>query len=149
MRPLKKFEEFVEEGIVKKRAPNIFRTKSLIEEAKKRKRFLDELLKKIGINNENANYFVENSYDILIEITRAKLILEGFYATGQGAHEAEVSYLRNLGFSEGETRFMNNLRYFRNGIIYYGRIFGVDYAEKVVDFLNKLLPELLKLSKKN
>ena len=107
------FEEFLESGIVKNRIPDLLRAKSLIEEAEKRKRFIHELSIKVGLKDENANYFVENSYDILIELLRAKLLIKGFYASGMGAHEAEVSFMRNLGFSESDARFMNSLRYFR------------------------------------
>ena len=48
MRPLRKFEEFVERGIVRKRTPDIQRAKSLREEAEKRKKFL------VMINNYNC-----------------------------------------------------------------------------------------------
>ena len=143
MRPLKTFDEFLEKGIMKKRTPDIARANSLLKEAKKRKKFLHELFKKIGLNDENANYFVENSYDTLIELIRAKLLIQGFYASGEGAHEAEVSFMRNLGFPEKEARFMNDLRYFRNGILYYGKDFDASYGNKVLDFLNRLYPRLM------
>jgi len=143
MRPLKTFDEFLEKGIMKKRTPDLARANSLLKEAKKRKKFLHELFKKIGLNDENANYFVENSYDTLIELIRAKLLIQGFYASGEGAHEAEVSFMRNLGFPEKEARFMNDLRYFRNGILYYGKDFDASYGNKVLDFLDKLYPKLM------
>ena len=143
MRPLKTFDEFLEKGIMKKRTPDIARANSLLKEAKKRKKFLHELFKKIGLNDEKANYFVENSYDTLIELIRAKLLIQGFYASGEGAHEAEVSFMRNLGFPEKEARFMNDLRYFRNGILYYGKDFDASYGNKVLDFLNRLYPRLM------
>ena len=145
MRPLKTFDEFLEKGIMKKRTPDLARANSLLKEAKKRKKFLHELFKKIGLNDENANYFVENSYDTLIGLIRAKLLIQGFYASGEGAHEAEVSFMRNLGFPEKEARFMNDLRYFRNGILYYGKDFDASYGNKVLDFLNRLYPKLMKL----
>ena len=147
MRPLKNFNEFLKEGIVKKRSPNQARANSLVGEAEKRMKFVSEIMNKIGLTNENANYFIENSYDILIESVRAKLLADGFSSSGEGAHEAEVAYMRNLGFSENEARFMNDLRYFRNGILYYGKDFDADYAKKVIDFLNKIYPKLKGLSK--
>jgi len=58
------------------------------------------------------------------------------------SHEAEVSFMRNLGFSESDVLFMNELRYFRNGIKYYGKIFDNDYAQKIYDFLIRLLIKL-------
>ena len=59
---------------------------------------------------------IEKMYDILIELIRAKMLKDGFKAHGEGAHEAEVSYMRKIGFNELDISFMNELRYFRNGI---------------------------------
>ncbi len=77
-----------------------------------------------------------------MELVRAKMLLAGYNSSGQGAHEAEVSYLRELKFSENEIEFANQLRYFRNGITYYGKVFGKEYALKVIDFLDKIYPKL-------
>ena len=63
-------------------------------------------------------------------------------ASGEGAHEAEVTYMKNMGFSEREVRFMNDLRYFRNGILYYGKNFDADYGRKVLNFLDNIFPVL-------
>ena len=146
MKPLRKFEEFLKEGIIKKQRKDISRARSLIEEAEKRKRFFEEILNKIKVSDENANYFVENAYDIIMELIRSKLQLDGFKASGAYAHEAEVAYLRNLNFSEPEVRFANELRYFRNRIIYYGKRFDADYARRVLEFLDRVYPKLKQLS---
>ena len=137
MRPLKDFDEFLKEGVVRKRTPDMPRARSLIEEAEKRNKFLNEILNKIGLLDKNANYFIENSYDILIELIRAKLLIDGFSSSGKGAHEAEVSYMRKLDFNESDVGFMNDLRYFRNGILYYGKNFDKEYGKKVLSFLKK------------
>ena len=97
---------------------------------------------KVGLKDENANYFIENSYDILIELIRSRLLAKGYCSSGEGAHEAEVSFMRLINFTENETRFMNDLRYFRNGILYYGKRFDAEYGRKVIDFLNKSYPKL-------
>lgn len=140
MRPLKAFDEFLKEGIVRRRSPDIARAKSLAEEADRRKEFLGVMLDKIRVSDANANYFIENSYDILIELLRAKLLSEGFDSSGKGAHEAEVAYMRKMGFPEPEVRFMNSLRYFRNGIKYYGKLFDSEYGKKVIKFLESMYP---------
>ena len=148
MRPLKNFEDYLKLGIIKKITPNIARAKSLIEEAKKRKKFIEEVFEKIRLKDENANYFIENSYDILMELIRSQLLANGFSSSGEGAHEAEISFMRKLGFSENETRFLNDLRYFRNGILYYGKHFDEEYGKRVIDFLNKLYPKLMEKNEK-
>lgn len=50
--------------------------------------------------------------------------------------------MRNLNFNEEEISFMNSLRYYRNGIKYYGRVFDKEYALKVYDFLIKMYPKI-------
>ena len=100
---------------------------------------------KIKLTNENANMFIENCYDILISLIRAKMIKDGFSSYGDGAHIAEVSYMRILEIPERDVRFMNELRYFRNGIKYYGQKFDKEYAEKVLIFLNTLYKTLIKM----
>jgi hypothetical protein len=50
--------------------------------------------------------------------------------------------MREIGFSEQQVLFMNQLRYFRNGIKYYGKIFDKDYANKVDNFLHQCLLKL-------
>jgi len=47
-----------------------------------------------------------------------------------------------LEYDEKDVQFLNQLRYFRNGIAYYGKSFEKDYAEKVVEFLDKIYPKL-------
>jgi len=144
MRPLKDFESFVKEGVVDKRSPDPARSKSLINESEASYLSLMEVVEKIGVKNENANYIIKNAYDIVMELVRAKMLLAGFDSSGQGAHEAEVSFMRKLGFSEGDVRFANQMRYFRNGITYYGKMFDKEYAENVLGFLDKCHAKLQK-----
>ncbi len=138
MKAIRYFESFLEEGIVKKQSPNKSRAEFLINESEKGHRALFESIEKIGINEDNANNYVKNSYDIIMEIVRAKMLLNGYNSSGYGAHEAEVSYLRNLGFNETDIQFLDQMRYFRNGMLYYGTILDKEYAEKVVEFTKRL-----------
>lgn len=77
-----------------------------------------------------------------MELIRARMLREGFNSVGKGAHEAEVVYLRKLGFKSSEVEFADQLRYYRNGIIYYGKTFDEEYAEKVIRFLEKVKGKL-------
>ncbi len=144
MRPLKTFEEYIKRGTVRKRKKDISRASSLAEEAKNKKKFIDEAYKKIGIKDYNANSIIENSYDVIMCLLRSKMLLEGYHSSGEGAHEAEVAFMQKLRFTENDIRFMNQLRYFRNGILYYGKKFDAEYAEKIIDFLNKAFDKLEK-----
>lgn len=148
MKPIKNFDEFLDFGTVKKQAPDRSRAKFLIKEAELSFEGLNERTEKMGINDKNANSIIKDSYDIFMELIRAKMLLDGYNASGQGAHEAEVSYMKNLGFSENEIQFANQLRYFRNGMVYYGTILDNEYAEKVVQFVKKIYPKLKSLLSK-
>ena len=144
MRPLKNFDEFIKNGIVRKQTPDIDRAQSLIKESEKSSKFLNEVAEKIGINNENANNIIKNTYDIIMELIRARMFTEGFNTSGYGAHEAEVSFLRKIGFPENEVQLINQLRYFRNGIMYYGKSFDSEYAKKVLNLLKSIKSKLVK-----
>lgn len=147
MRILKQFEDYVKDGVAKQVTINKERAKSLLIESERKMASLKERLEKLGIKDENANDYVEYCYDIIMHLIRAKLYLDGYSTSGQSAHEAEVSYLRILGFTEKEVRFADQMRYFRNGILYYGTSLDAEYAEKVVGFTKRVYPRLKKMVK--
>lgn len=149
MKPLKNFEEFVKEGIIRKVAIDLNRAKSLILESERKINSLNENIEKVGIKDQNANDYVEYCYDILMFLIRSKLYKEGYSSIGQGAHEAEVSFARNLGLNEKETQFLNQVRYFKNGILYYGKRLDVEFAEKVLKFTKKIYPKIKEDELKN
>jgi hypothetical protein len=140
---VKLFEEYLEDGIAKTQSPDFSRAKSLQKEAEQSKQILEQFINKIGIDDDNANYIIKNSYDIIMELVRAKMLKEGFNTSGKGAHEAEVSYLIKMGLKEKDVEFADSLRYFRNGILYYGKSFDTEYAQKVLDFVEKVYSSLL------
>ncbi len=144
---MKEFKEFVEKNIIKKQTPNKSRARDLYEESERKYKSLNRIIENIGLLEENANDIIEYCYDILISLIRAKLYLEGFKSSGEGSHEAEISYLLELNFSETETRFMDELRYFRNGIKYYGKRFDKEYAKKVIHFMEAIILKLKRLIK--
>ena len=94
------------------------------------------------MKDDNANYVVENCYNILSELLRAKMLEEGYSASGIGAHEAEVSFMKKLNFPDSDIIFINDLRYFRNGIRYYGKILDKEYAQQVLDFMSRIFVKL-------
>lgn len=143
MKDLKIFDEFVRHGIVKKQSPDKSRAEFLAKEAKQTYLNLLEMIDKIGIKDQNANDYVKTCYDILTELIRVKMLLKGYNAPGHGAHEAEISYMRNLGFKENDVRFADQMRFFRNGMLYYGTILDKEYAEKVILFTKEKYRKLI------
>jgi len=142
---MRNFDGYLKEGIARKIMPDKKRADSLIENSDKRNFFFQQIIKAIEITDDNANYVIEQVYDILMELVRAKMLLSGYYASGNYAHEAEVSYLVKLGFTDYEIGTMDEIRKFRNGVKYYGRRYKKDEAEKSIDFLSSIMPKLKKL----
>ena len=145
MSRIKNFEEYIRLGIVKKQIQNKSRVEFLIKESERSYNFLLNLINKIGVDNETANDFVKICYDSLMGLIRAKMLINGYNSSGTGAHEAEVSYMRLLGFSENEVQFADQVRFFRNGIMYYGTLLDEDYAKKVIEFTKKNYLKLKKI----
>jgi len=137
MRAVKKFEEFIKENTVKKQSIDKSRADFLVRESENSYKILLVVIEKLRLDDNNANLFVKSCYDIFMELIRAKMLLSGYNASGFGAHEAEVSYMRILGFSERDVQFAEQMRYFRNGMLYYGTILDKDYAEKVIEFTKR------------
>ena len=149
MKPLKTFDEYMKEGAAKKQSPDRMRARSLIAESEGSHRILLSFIKEMGLDDNNANHVIKNAYDIIMELVRAKMLSDGFSTTGKGAHEAEVSYMAEIGFSNRDVNFANDLRYFRNGIMYYGKKFDKVYAEKVLEFLKRICPLLKKMCERS
>jgi len=148
MKPLKLFEEYLKLGIVKKIKVDSDRAKSLILISERKMNSLNEKLEKIGIRDDNANEYLENCYDSIMLLIRAKLFLDGYNSSGISAHESEVSYLRDIGFNESEVQFVNQMRYFRNGMLYYGTLLDKEYALKVIKFTKEFYLKLRKIVNK-
>ena len=55
----------------------------------------------------------------------------------------------NLGFSEHQVRFLDELGTIRNGIKYYGRRFDKEYAKKVLDFMKETYSKLKDIVEKD
>ena len=143
MRILDKFQQFVKKGIVRKRSPDFLRARFLVRESEKRKEYLEKVLKAVPVSDLGANYISEQVYDIIRELINAELLIKGF--DSRKSHEATVSYMRVLGFGEDDVIFMNELRYLRNGIKYYGKLLTAEYAERALSFLNKIYDKLKKI----
>lgn len=149
MKGIMGFDEFVKRNIAKEQSIDRSRAEFLAKEAEKSYANLLTMIEKLKINNLNANMFVKSCHDILMELVRAKMLLDGYNASGLGAHEAEVSYLRVLSFTEKEVQFADQMRFFRNGILYYGTSLDQEYARQVVEFTNRIYPQLKKMLSNN
>lgn len=146
---IKNFEDYINEGVVRTKQPDLSRAKFLIEETKKSYKTLKLFIKNIKIDDNTANTLIKLCHDIVHELIRAIMLKKGYAALGNSAHEAEVSYLFKIGFSEIQVWFIDQLRYSRNSITYYGKILDKEYAEGVYNFLVKIYSLLLKKAEEN
>ena len=142
---IREFSEFIENGTVRKIKPDKERAKSLVKEAERKLKVINRQIKILGVDDELSNEYVLMCYDCLMFLIRAKMLLDGYYAIGKYAHEAEVSYLRILNFNEIDVRFLNKMRYYRNGMLYYGTKLDKEYADKVIKFTKNTYLKLRKI----
>ncbi len=142
MNMLNEFEYYLHKGVVRNVTGAKPRADFLIRESETSYEGLKKIVNNLGIDDENVNLIMKECYDIIMALIRAKLLLDGYYASGNYAHEAEISYLKKLGFPENEISFMNELRYFRNSAMYYGKILDKGYVEKVYAFSEKIVSKL-------
>ena len=144
MRMVRSFKEFITEGIVKKISPDKQRAENLFLESERKFSLLQKTIKNMGIDDDNANDYVEYCYNIMMFLIRAKMLEQGYAGSGQGAHEAEVAFARDIHFNESEIQFLDQLRYFRNGILYYGKRLDPEYANLIIEFTKKIYNRLKK-----
>jgi len=142
---IKEFSEFIENQTVRKIKPDKERAKSLLKESERKFRVLDRQIKSLGIDKDLANEYILLCYDCLMFLIRAKMVLEGYYASGKGAHEAEISFLKILNFKDLDIQFLDQMRYYRNGMLYYGTNLDEEYAKKVIEFTKKNYFKLRKI----
>ncbi|MBI2109701.1 hypothetical protein HYT58_00820 [Candidatus Woesearchaeota archaeon] len=142
MRLSKSFKEFISDGTVKTQSPDLSRANFLAKESERDYEARNIILKKAGLDDKNANIIIKTFYDVLMEMIRAKMLIRGYKAEGFYAHEAEVSYLKEIGITDNDVHFANQLRYFRNRMTYYGKVLDRNYAEDVLKFMARVYPGL-------
>ncbi len=127
-----RFQLLSKKGITRKITPDISRANFLSKESKKSLRGLKNRVEKLGIDEFSANSIIKDIHDIIIQTIRSKILMQGFSSSGNYAHEAEVAFMKKLGFSEYKISFVNNLRSSRNGINYYEKSLKVNTPKSVI-----------------
>jgi len=129
-----KFEDFIEQGKVRKGSADIPKVKSLLETSKNHLLFLENQ----KINQISAGSILVTYYEALREIIEAICLKEGFKVY---SHEAFTYFLKEKNGPLASTKF-DNLRKLRNVVNYYSE--SVDVNEVVVtkDEIIKLIQYL-------
>jgi len=138
------FNYYINKKIVRKITPDVSRSEFLMDESRKSYEGLKRVILKIGIDKLNANLIIKETYDIIMRTIRSKMLVKGFTSSGNYAHEAEISYMKIIGFDNEKIGFVNVLRAARNGINYYGKGYNVEYAKECWNFLKKNHLDFLK-----
>jgi len=138
MKLVRIFEEFLEKGIVRRVSPDKQRAENLRLESERKYLVLNKKIGAIGIDSTTANDYIEDCYNILLFLIRAGMLEAGYNSSGVGAHEAEVAFARTMGLTEADVIHLDELRYFRNGVLYYGKRLDTEYCEKVIAFMKRV-----------
>lgn len=139
---MKIFEDFIKSGEVKKQEKNAILAEALKKSAEKNLNFV----RKLDINEENAEHILTDSYDTLRELIEAKLSSDGYKSY---SHEATIIYLKKfVEFNEKERYFLDELRKLRNKVKYYGKEASTEEAKKTLNFLNIMYPKIKSLIEK-
>lgn len=136
---MKRFEDFLESGDVRKQEKNKILSNSLIKSAEKSLKNIH----RVKIDDLNAESVISEVYDVLRKLIDSILSLEGYKSY---SHEASILFLKKFSiFEESEIIFLDNLRKIRNGIKYYGKEADIDSALKSINFMNSIIPKLNKI----
>ena len=129
-----KFEDFMNQGKVRKGSPDIAKAKSLLQTSNNHLLFL----KNQNIDNISAGSILVTYYEALREVTEAMCLKEGFRVY---SHEAFTFFLKEKGEIQASLKF-DNLRKLRNSVNYYGE--NIDASEvkaakeEIIDLINHL-----------
>lgn len=143
-----KFEDFIEQGKVRKGNPDIPKVKSLLETSNNHLLFL----KHQKIDGISAGSILVTYYEALREVIEAMCLKEGFKVY---SHEAFTYFIKEKNEESAAVKF-DNLRKLRNSINYYGEKVDAgevesakeEIIELVNDLKKKYLDEFVQKSKK-
>src|SRR3989344_7770943 len=93
---VKEFTYFLKQNVVKRQAPDANLARATYSESVERLALAKRLLR-----SEKAKYVLENTYEAMREAADAVLYKKGFKSY---SHEASISFLKSIGFTEQELR---------------------------------------------
>jgi hypothetical protein len=136
------FNEYLDKQIVRKVRSYPSRRDALINESLIKYQTIMQMQKALPIDERTAQIYIDQIYDCLLQLIRAKMFFDGYKTL---SHEAEVSYALVLGLSGVDVKLLDELRYIRNGNKYYGEQIKKGYALQVYKYFLDVYPILKKL----
>ena len=135
-----KFEDFMEQGKVRKGGPDITKAKSLLQTSNNHILFL----KNQNIDGISAGSILVTYYEALREVAEAMCLKDGFRGY---SHEAFAFFLKEKGEIPESVKF-DNLRKLRNSVNYYGEKVNASEVkaakEQIVELIRYLKNKYLK-----
>ncbi len=130
------FDFYVQKNLVKKKIPNIFLAKSLIEKSKVRLQRLNEesveLMKSLTL---------EDAYESVREAAQALMEIDGYKPY---SHEALIAFLKKKEY-DVDLNKMNRFRILRNESVYEAKEFSLETCKEALTFAKETIPKLNKL----
>lgn len=115
----------------------------------------EDLLIMAGERLEMINFFpkdrsykiIEEYYEIIKELLTALMYLDGYKTL---SHKKLIDYFVDnyKDLDDSQLRLTNNLRKFRNDIVYYGKKISKDFLVNNEDDIKKIISILIKLVKR-
>ena len=130
-----RFEDFIKEGTVRTSSKNKNLAESLVKNAKKDLKFLNNL----KINEDSSRKIMTNYYDILRSILEAISAIDGYKIY---SHEAFTYFLKNKREEALSIKF-DRLRKIRNSINYYGKDISIEETKENVDEIKNMIKHLI------
>ena len=131
-----KFEDFIEQGKVRKGSPEIPKVKSLLEISNNHLLFL----KNQKIDEISAGSILVTYYEALREVIEAICLKEGFKVY---SHEAFTYFLKEKNEDAAAIKF-DNLRKLRNSVNYYGEKVNANEVKSAREEVIGMIKELKK-----
>ncbi len=131
---MKAFLDFVNEGKVIKKSPDLGEAKSLLAQAKSR--LID--LQALPLNENNASFRFESAYEVIREASQSFLAIEGYKSY---SHEALFSFiLEKTILPEQDAIRADRYREIRNDINYRGKKVTIEETKEIIIFAKRLIP---------
>lgn len=129
---MKKFEDFIESGEVRKASKDIAFAESLWKDSKQRV----EIIMKVPMDENSAAIIFEQIYESLRECTDAFLAIGGYKSY---SHLASILYLEKYKeISQSEIHKLNNAREKRNSSKYYAKKILISDTKDLILFYNEI-----------
>ncbi|MFB6209839.1 MAG: hypothetical protein ABEJ56_06935 [Candidatus Nanohaloarchaea archaeon] len=133
---MRSFESLKDQGRIEQVSRDKARARGLLKRSEKRL----ENQKKREITESNAFEVLENTYECLREVVEADMALKGFSSED---HVGTIAYAKEkLDLDESEVNRLHKFRKLRNESRYEAKDVEIREAEDIMEFAEKLLPEI-------